>query len=191
MLKERPIYCLACDEEREYIVKKEKRKIKVKNLEFEVEIDIAFCKKCGEEVFPDEIAKRNDLVIYDEYRRKKGLLTSSEIREIRKKRNMSQLELAKFIRCGEKNIARYETGTIQDQVFDYLIRMVGDDNCYVAMKNMNKNANDIEATVKTKMPIREYAVFVIGNNELERKGGKNRVGRKSRLTFRTIQSVPC
>ena len=49
----------------------------------------------------------------------------------------------KFINCGEKNIARYETGKIQDAVFDQLIRMVDDEKCYQAMKKMKKqNKND-------------------------------------------------
>ena len=50
---------------------------------------------------------------------------------------MSQVDLARFIKCGEKNIARYETGTIQDPVFDFLMRMVDDDDCYKAMVAFN------------------------------------------------------
>ena len=51
-------------------------------------------------------------------------MTSSEIIEIRNKYGLSQSKLAKLIKCGEKNIARYEKGAIQDASIDLLIRMV-------------------------------------------------------------------
>ncbi len=141
-------YCLNCDEMCEYITKTEHRKTTVKDLTFDVDVIVAFCKKCGEEVFPSEVTKANDLIIFDEYRRLKGLLTSKEIKAIRQKRNMSQVELARFIDCGEKNIARYENGTIQDKVFDLLIRMVGDDECFKAMSKINGTVEATKAFVK-------------------------------------------
>ena len=140
------IYCLHCDEEKEYYLQKEKRVVNVKGDVFEVTLNVAYCAFCHEKVFPDSVGKENDLIVYDAYRKRHNLLTSEEIKAIRKKRNMSQRELAAFIKCGEKNIARYENGTIQDRVFDYLIRMVGDDNCYNALKQLN------EKTFSTKRP---------------------------------------
>lgn len=126
--------CMYCDDEVEYVVKDEKIETTVLNETFTVVRKIAFCKNCGHEVFPHELALLNDLIVYDEYRRRKGLLTSQQIKDIRKKRGLSQVELARFIRCGEKNIARYETGTIQDRSFDLLIRLVGDDQIYPLMQ---------------------------------------------------------
>ena len=137
MLKQKT-YCINCDKECAYIIKKEKRNVTVKDLSFEVEVNVAFCECCGEQVFPDKVAKENDLIVFDEYRRLKGLLTSQEIKKIREKRGMTQIELARFINAGDKNIARYETGTIQDAVFDNLLRMVDDDMCYNAMCEMKK-----------------------------------------------------
>lgn len=141
--KNKVVVCPNCDKEVTYSVKLENREVNVKGDIFNVEIKVAFCDECHEKVFPDEIAKENDLIIYDEYRKRHDLLTSYEIKAIRQKRNMSQKDLAKFINCGEKNIARYETGKIQDAVFDQLIRMVDDEKCYQAMKKMKKqNKND-------------------------------------------------
>ena len=138
------IHCLHCDEEKQYYLQKEKREVNVKGDVFEVELNVAYCASCHEKVFPDSVGKQNDLIVYDTYRRRHNLLTSEEIKSIRKKRNMSQRDLAAFIKCGEKNIARYENGTIQDKVFDYLIRMVGDDNCYNALKQLNKKTTSAE-----------------------------------------------
>ena len=46
--------------------------------------------------------------------------------EIRGKYGLSQSELAKKIMIGAKNIARYETGKIQDKSIDLLIRILND-----------------------------------------------------------------
>ncbi len=133
------VYCENCDKETDYYVQQENKTVVVKGKQLNVTIYVAFCSICHEKVFPDKVAKQNDLIIYDEYRRIEGLLTSDEIKAIRHKRGMSQTDLADFIQCGHKNIARYENGTIQDKVFDLLIRMVGDDACFNAIKSFKDN----------------------------------------------------
>lgn len=130
------IYCVNCEEEVEYVTKKEKKTVNVRGRVFDVEITNAYCKKCGEQVFPDSIAKANDIIIFDEYRRLEGLLTSKEIKAIREKRHLSQAQLAKLINCGEKNITRYENGTIQDRAFDLLIRLVDKDDSYYTIRQI-------------------------------------------------------
>ena len=137
----RKAYCIECDEMRPYHIVEKERLATVKDSSFKVKIQHAFCNICGEEVWPHEVAVNNDIVTFDEYRRLKGLLTSEDIKAIRKKRDMSQVDLARFIKAGDKNIARYETGTIQDPVFDYLMRMVDDDKCYQTMVALQKNTS--------------------------------------------------
>lgn len=132
-------WCMYCDSNEEYLIKEETCHCHVLDLDFDISLKHAYCKKCGHEIFPHELWVNHDLIVYDEYRKRKGLLTSQEIKGIRKKRNLSQVELARLIRCGEKNIARYETGTIQDRSFDLLIRLVGDDNIYPLLKKLVSN----------------------------------------------------
>ena len=134
------IYCINCDEEVDYITKEETKKVIVKGREFEVTLKRAYCAICGEPVSPDKIAKENDLTVFDTYRRLEGLLTSDQIKAIRFKRGLSQIGLARLINCGEKNIARYETGTIQDRAFDLLMRLVDDDNSYAVLRARQNNA---------------------------------------------------
>ena len=97
---------------------------------------IAICNKCGNHLWVDEIEEYNLKIIYDEYKKKVGLLTTDEIKAIRKKRGLSQKELAKFLSIGEKDITRYENGSIQTKAVDLMIRMVGDDTTYLAMSNL-------------------------------------------------------
>lgn len=100
------------------------------------------CKKCGAWLSSNEVERENDISIYDAYKKKVGLLTTYEIKEIRTKRGMSQRQLAKFLDIGEKDITRYENGSVQTRSIDNMIRLVGDDTAYKSMcKCLNKNAN--------------------------------------------------
>lgn len=134
-------YCENCDCETEYNIVSVEREFNVRGDTFKVKVKEAVCSKCGEQVFPVCLAKENDLLVYDEYRRRHGLLTSSEIKEIRNKRNLTQVQLAKMLHCGEKNIARYETGTIQDPVFDMLLRLVDSHMGYAAICQLNGDSD--------------------------------------------------
>lgn len=142
-MRENSVYCVNCDAEVNYITRQEKKRVVVKGREFEVTLTRAYCAECGEPVSPDAIAKANDLIVFDEYRKLEGLLTSEQIKAIRFKRGLSQVALARLINCGEKNIARYETGTIQDRAFDLLMRLVDDDKSYAVLKSkqMEKEEN--------------------------------------------------
>ena len=131
--------CENCEEDVEYKLGKIKKKLMMRGIEIEVELYRGFCNQCGHEVYPAKYDKINYLIAHDEYKKKVGLLTSEDIIRMRKKRGMSQRDLANFIQCGEKNIARYERGAIQDRVFDYLIRLVDDDEAYEQMKKLNKS----------------------------------------------------
>ena len=128
--------CEECEDDVPYTVSTIKKSHTIKGVTFEVEQYIGYCNICGHPVNPHELHKKNDIIIYDEYKRRVGLLTSEEIIRIRKKRGMSQADLARFIQCGEKNITRYENGGIQDPVFDFLIRLVDNDIMYEQMKQL-------------------------------------------------------
>ena len=100
------------------------------------------CKKCGAWLSSNKIERENDIIIYDAYKKKVGLLTTYEIKEIRAKRGMSQRQLAKFLDIGEKDITRYENGSVQTRSIDNMIRLVGDDTAYMSMcKCLNKTTN--------------------------------------------------
>ena len=132
-------FCEKCDDEVTYKVIKRKEIHTVgDNVPVEVELNYGVCDRCGHILNPAEFNISNDIIIYDAYRKKVGLLTSEDIKRIRLKRGMSQVELAMFIHCGEKNSARYERGTVQDTVFDYVLRLVDNDKAYERMKIINE-----------------------------------------------------
>lgn len=116
--------CVDCDCEVEYVSKDELREVTVKGVCVSFIAKSNYCSKCGAPLFVYEDERINIIRCYDEYKLKKGLLTSSEIIEIRKKYGLSQTDLAKAIKVGKKNIARYESGKIQDASIDLLIRLL-------------------------------------------------------------------
>ena len=148
-MNKKTIYCANCDKEVNYITREETKTVKVRDRELTVTLTRAFCEECGEPVLPDLIAKKNDLIVFDEYKRLEGLLTSEEIKKIREKRKLSQRALANLINCGEKNIARYETGAIQDRVFDLLIRLVDNDTSYKVLVDRNNQLKAQQTSYKS------------------------------------------
>lgn len=126
ILKNGHAWCIDCNQEVEYSSKEEIRNVIVKDMSISFSAKNNYCTKCGAPLFVYEDERINMIRCYDEYKRKKGLFTSSEIIEIRKKYGLSQTDLAKAIMVGKKNIARYESGKIQDASIDLLIRLLND-----------------------------------------------------------------
>lgn len=59
----------------------------------------------------------------DAYRRKHGLLTSGEIKAIRRKLKMGKRKFAEFLGVSDKSVKRWEKGKVQNLANDNLIRM--------------------------------------------------------------------
>lgn len=90
----------------------------------------------GEEIFDRELEIMNDANVYDIYKKKKGLLTNAEIKEIRNKYNMNQKEYALAIGVGEVTVNRFENGAIQTEATDAIMRLSEDpDNMYNLLTN--------------------------------------------------------
>lgn len=117
-------FCVNCNEERECVIKEVTKEFDVKGIMVTATIEETYCSHCNNKVFIYKIEKKNQIKIYDEYKKKVGLLTSQDIIRIRQKYHLTQEELAKLICCGEKNIARYENGAIQDQSINLLLKLV-------------------------------------------------------------------
>lgn len=132
-------WCLRCDTVNEYELTTEIRKVTVKGVPVEFEAIKAYCPHCGDPLFVYEAERINQIRCFDEYKKKKGLLTSEEIIEIRNKYGLSQTDLAKAIMVGKKNIARYEIGKIQDKSIDLLIRLLDKHPHWFGIKTCDNN----------------------------------------------------
>ncbi len=126
IIKEVPHDCPFCDEKHVIQIRKRFTQAIVKNEPVSYEQIYYFCPIENEDFVPSKIADENLLKARDEYRKKKGLLSSNEIKEIRKEYNLTQKEFSKLLGWGDVTIQRYETKLIQDETYDNLMRIVID-----------------------------------------------------------------
>lgn len=81
------------------------------------------CPTCGLEAGTVQTGAELQLAIADAYRTVQGLLTSDEIKALRKSRNLTQQQLAEVMNIGIASIKRWETGTVQSASMDHALRM--------------------------------------------------------------------
>ena len=105
------------------VLRPSKKEVTFKGVDLTVDVDSYICPECGIEAGTTETAGVLQNAIADEYRLKQGLLTSNEIRELRKARHLTQLQLAEIMNVGIASIKRWETGTVQSASMDHALRM--------------------------------------------------------------------
>ncbi len=98
----------------------------VRGEELTVSVEAQVCGNCGSQVMTDDQSSAYTGAIADAYRDKHGLLTSSRLKQIRNRLGMSQRTFANFLRVGEASVKRWESGLIQDESHDELIRLKTD-----------------------------------------------------------------
>jgi putative zinc finger/helix-turn-helix YgiT family protein len=117
------IKCPICDKgtldsrQGDYVVEikcgTEMKKLSVGNISWDE------CNACGEKIFDDDAMRQISDARYEAL----GLLTPSELKEIRKKLGYTQEQMAAFLSIGNKTYCRWENGTsIQTKSMDTLIR---------------------------------------------------------------------
>jgi HTH-type transcriptional regulator/antitoxin MqsA len=117
------------------------------------------CESCGEEIVDSKCLKESGRKIRDFYRKVDGLLTSDEIKRIRKfKLGLTQDDASKLIGGGPKSFCKYENcEVIQSEAVDNLLRVL---DLYpytlevMKSKHNHKPASGkvISMVVKTKQP---------------------------------------
>ena len=131
------------------------RKVKVNVKETLIEDEEYFVvDEEGNEVFNRNIEIENDRRLYDIYKQKNNLLTSTEIKKIREKYGLNQKDYALVIGVGEITVHRFEKGAIQTEAVDSIMRLSNDpDNMYFLLLQNKKNIDEslyITVTKKIK-----------------------------------------
>ena len=117
------LICLRCDHE-EFVLKADAEvEQEFRGETLTVRAPAMACGKCGWVTLGpgqlDELRKRTA----DAYRKNHGLLTSTQIKAMRRALKMSQCEFAAFLRAGEASVKRWENWQVQDASSDELIRV--------------------------------------------------------------------
>lgn len=128
--------CPVCDETDKFKKIRGTQKIPVRGDSISVEVEYYECSSCAEKFIVP--APHNDPFekAYRLYRHKNRMLQPEEIRDFRRRYNLTQGELAKLLGLGGATISRYETGKIQDEAHDTLLRLA------LNLENLYKLVND-------------------------------------------------
>ncbi|HOV26026.1 MAG TPA: DUF4065 domain-containing protein [Pseudobacteroides sp.] len=126
--------CLICMEEHEVqtVILKDKEEYKGEVVSFDSIYE--YCNNADEYIETEEMIKANSLAMKDAYRKKVGLLTSSEIKGIREKYGVSQKDFSEILDWGGATITRYENYQVQDRAHDDVLRKIeSDPNWFIKM----------------------------------------------------------
>lgn len=114
-------YCPCCKKEVSTDIRKVTESYTIKGQEMTVESNIRFCKNCESPILDEALDQKNIEKVYSLYRQENGLLTPEQIKNIRLKYGVTQVTFAKILGLGDKTIARYENGSLQDAAQNSLI----------------------------------------------------------------------
>ena len=119
--------CFSCMKEHEvkYVKIQENSIFKKEEVVFDAEYE--YCENTDDFLENEEQIKMNDLSLKDAYRKKKGLLTSSQIKTIREKYDISQKQFSEVLGWGAATIIRYENHQVQDRAHDDILRKIDKD----------------------------------------------------------------
>jgi putative zinc finger/helix-turn-helix YgiT family protein len=85
------------------------------------------CPACAEVVLRFQDSKRLSEDAIAIYRKKHGLLSADEIRALREQFDLTQANLARFLRLGANTVSRWESGrNVQTASMDMLLRLIRD-----------------------------------------------------------------
>jgi HTH-type transcriptional regulator/antitoxin MqsA len=88
---------------------------------------IFVCPTCGEEYLDHVLIRETEPQIRNWQRQVDGLLTTDEIKAVRKKIGVSQAEFSRVLGGGPKSFAKYETGVVnQSAAMNQLLRLIRD-----------------------------------------------------------------
>ena len=131
-------YCTHCNKNVLLREEQHSETYPVKGEEITIMAKVLICEECGTEVWTPENDDSNLEKAYEVYRKRHGLLMPHEIQSMREKYGVSQVAFARILGFGDKTIARYENGSIQDEAPNNLLLLVRNPDCFMELFQKNK-----------------------------------------------------
>lgn len=119
--------CLGCIEEHNISIVELEEKTIFKGVRVNFTALYEYCSKTDEYFEPEDMIRANTLAVKDAYRKRMGLLTSSEIKNIREKYSISQKDFSEILDWGGATVTRYENHQVQDRAHDDILRKIDSD----------------------------------------------------------------
>ena len=140
VIDKKRMLCTSCMEEHEVKEILIKEKAVFKGIEVYYDACYYYCDKTDEIYMDERQIRDNDLRLKDAYRVHEGLLTTGDIKAIRKKYGITQNDFSIVLGWGEKTITRYESYQVQDRAHDTILKKVDRDPEWFIF--LLKNAKD-------------------------------------------------
>lgn len=152
-MSEKTLYCPHCNKITETQIISKEETFNVKGEEIKIISSIALCSECKGEVFVEEIEENNLEAAYAEYRKIHNLFTPIQIKEIREHYGLSQRSLSKLLGWGEITIHRYESGNLQDEAHDEVLKFIAkpENLLEIYEKQASKLAPHISESLKKRI----------------------------------------
>lgn len=119
-------YCPYCDADTAADEHVRDEVYNVRGEQIGVRARVLVCRRCGNDLFDPEREEETARLAYQEYRRRRGLLSPEDIRRLRSRYGLSQRQLARLLGWGLVTVQRYEKGALQDGAHDLLLRQLED-----------------------------------------------------------------
>ena len=149
ILKSEKCLCTCCMEEHEVKTVLVNEKSTFKSIEVDYEATYFYCELAEELYANEKQLQENDMRLKDAYRKKEGLLTSSDISGIRERYGISQTDFCVLLGWGGKTITRYEGHQVQDRAHDTILKKIdADADWFISLLNESKNSFAPEAYAK-------------------------------------------
>jgi putative zinc finger/helix-turn-helix YgiT family protein len=104
-------------------LQKKTKSITFRGMEIPCRVEAYVCPDCGMEAGTVDSAGAIQRELSEAFRKRTGLMTGEEIKALRKKRGLTQQELADLLKIGVASIKRWETGLIQSKSMDNALRL--------------------------------------------------------------------
>ena len=115
--KKKNAYCENCADTEEYMLKKEPFEKIIRDKTYDFMITKAFCRKCGNEVFPNFIFDLNVKEVDEQYRKFEKIITLKEIEALMSIYNIGKTPLSLTLGFGEITINRYFNGQVPSKEY--------------------------------------------------------------------------
>lgn len=151
----RKLMCNECGYSSEKLVlNKVVRRYQGDDYDFELEVEVPFCEKCGSPLYDKKIeqdirSKANQII-----REKRKIISKQEILDLVSKYNVSQKFLSKVLGWGEVTLPRYIKGNYTPSI-ENSNKLRSIENPYILSKLVDENIDDREEFVSLKEKLKE------------------------------------
>lgn len=127
MNNDSPRFCPECEHKSTRRVEHREETHRVRGETIVVAADVAVCNHCNRVVADLDLDSQTIGSIYDEYRRRHGMIGPQHVKTLRERYGLSQRGLSRLLGWEDGVIRRYENGALADAEHDTLLQSLQDD----------------------------------------------------------------